>query len=594
MHVVFTVGTYYPLYSATARCAKNLVDVMVRDHDVTVVAERLWNSPDSTEGLGLAERIVYVGTGIGSARAAVDRRMNSEGAPGFWRLLDRALAALRYGEVVLSRTACRKSEVEAYLHGLEALDPVPDQLIPMSLPFTGVVACALYKEKHPEVVLTPVIFDQFAESATLLKTGFERRAKWEANLALERMVAETSDRVFTVTWDEHVKNFLPDLADKFEHIEHPMLIRDKSFESRDGGMFGPGSHAVYAGALNAGVRDPLNLTRLFEGYSEREGEPLKLHAFCMGDGIEAVREAQGRCPRDIELHAPVAREELLDAYASADVLVSVGNNVADQKASKITEYMATGKAIVHVACRDDDPVVPDIERYPLGLVLRAGDDPIANQDKLAELVAHAKGRRVPFEDVVALFPAEVPANVCNLILRGGVLLFAGNLSSVVTPDYTCGLLGQPACRGARARFFTSTSPYAMRLDDHKDAGVERFGWISAEELGRQMAEAGQLLSIAEVEGKQMSSKIFGYMATGKAIVHVYTAEDDVNVRYLRRYPLALCLRADEGLLTENARKLALWCVWSYGQRVSWDDLEHDFEDLMPEYVAEQVLVAGRL
>ena len=68
----------------------------------------------------------------------------------------------------------------------------------------------------------------------------------------------------------------------------------------------------------------------------------------------------------------------------------------------------------------------------------------------------------------------------------------------------------------------------------------------------------------------------------------------MNVRYLRRYPLALCLRADEGLLTENARKLALWCVWSYGQRVSWDDLEHDFEDLMPEYVAEQVLVAGRL
>ena len=419
MHVVFTVGTYYPLYSATARCAKNLVDVMARDHDVTVLAERLWNSPDDTEGLGLVERIVYVGTPIGAARAAVGRRMHAEGASGFWRLPDRALAALRYGEVALSRTANRKSEVDAYLRGLESLSPAPDQLVPVSLPFSGVVACALYKQSHPEVALTPVIFDQFAESATLLKTGFERRAKWKANLALERMVAEASDRLFTVTWDEHVGRCLPDLAGKFEHIEHPMLIRDATFEGRAGGMFGPGAHAVYAGALNAGVRDPRHLTELFEGYSEREDEPLKLHAFCMGDGVEAVREAQTRCPGDIELRDPVPRGELLDAYASADVLVSVGNNVVDQKASKITEYMATGKPIVHVACRDDDPAVPDVERYPLGLVLRAEDNAAANQDRLAEFAARAKGRRVPFEEVAALFPDEVPANVCDLIRGGG-------------------------------------------------------------------------------------------------------------------------------------------------------------------------------
>lgn len=70
MHVVFTVGTYYPLFSATARCAKNLVDVMSRDHDVTVVAERLWNSPADIDELGLAERIVYVGTPIGDARGS--------------------------------------------------------------------------------------------------------------------------------------------------------------------------------------------------------------------------------------------------------------------------------------------------------------------------------------------------------------------------------------------------------------------------------------------------------------------------------------------------------------------------------------------
>lgn len=590
MHVVFTVGTYYPLFSATARCAKNLVDVMSRDHDVTVVAERLWNSPADIDELGLAERIVYVGTPIGDVRAAVDRRMNAEGAPSLWHVPDRILAGLRYGETFFSRTSCNKSEVDAYLRGLEGLDSAPDQLIPVSLPFSGVVACALYKKRHPGVALTPVIFDQFSESATLLKTGVERRIKQKANLELERMVVEASDRVFAVTWDEHVERCLPDLVGKFEHIEHPMLIRDAGFDDIHNCMFGPGAHAVYAGALNAGAHGPRHLTELFEGYSKREGQILKLHAFAMGDGVGTVREAQIRCPFDIELCCPVPYGELLKVYASADVLVSVGNSVTDQKAGNIIEYMATGKPIVHIASCEDDPVIPELKRYPLGLVLRASDDVGANQDRLSEFVVRTKGRRMAFEEVAKLFPDEVPDNVCDLLSSGGgMLVFAGNLSSVVSPDYVCSLLEQPACCSVRARFFTSSSPYALRLDHYKTAGIERFGWVGPEELRREKADSGQLLSIAEVEGKQISSKIFSYMATGRPIVHIYTAEDDVNVRYLSRYPLALCLKADKNAITDNARRLALWCAWSYGQSLHWDDVARTFGELTPEYVASQVL-----
>lgn len=594
MHVVFTVGTYYPLYSATARCAKNLVDVMSREYDVTVVAQRAWNSPDSTDGLGLAENLRYVSTGIENARAAVGRRMNAREASGIWRVLDCGLAALRYAKKALSRTYCLTSEVKAFLRELDDLNPAPDWLIPHSLPFSGVVACALYKKAHPEVTLTPVIYDQFSESATLAKTAFERRFKWGANLALERMVVEESDRVYTVTWDEHVAKHLPEYADKFEHIEHPLLVRDRYFEEKAGGMFGEGMHAVYAGALNAGVRDPRHLTDLFEGYAEREGAPLRLHAFVAGDGAAAVSEAQARCPNDIELRAVVPRSELLDAYASADVLVSVGNNTAGQKASKVAEYMTTGKPILHIACRDDDPAIPDVASYPLGLVLYVGDGIEANQNRVADFVSRTKGRRVPFEDVAALFPDEVPDTLCDLVMRGGVLIFAGALSNVVTPDYACKLLGQSPCRGMRGRFFTNTSTYAMRLDDCKRADVERLGWIGANELRDEMLAAGQLLSIAEVEGRQMSSKVFGYMATGKPIVHIYSAEDDVNVRHLRRYPLALCLRADALAVADNARKLALWCVWSYGQRVAWPEVLEQFGEMTPGHVAAQIFPSDGL
>lgn len=168
-------------------------------------------------------------------------------------------------------------------------------------------------------------------------------------------------------------------------------------------------------------------------------------------------------------------------------------------------------------------------------------------------------------------------------------MFAGNLSSVVTPDYVCDLLDRDVCRNVSARFFTSTSSYALRLDAYKNAGIARFGWIGPKELNSEMIEASQLLSIAEVGGRQMSSKIFGYISTGKPIVHVYYADDDVNVRYLKQYPLVLCLKADQEEKESNARLLALWCVWSFGQRMSWGDLVRKLDDLTPEFVAEKVL-----
>lgn len=82
----------------------------------------------------------------------------------------------------------------------------------------------------------------------------------------------------------------------------------------------------------------------------------------------------------------------------------------------------------------------------------------------------------------------------------------------------------------------------------------------------------------------MSSKIFSYMATGKPIVHIYYAEDDVNVGYLKRYPLALCLRAQEDSLAFNARLLALWLVWSHSRRASWRAVAEEFEELLLEHV----------
>ena len=126
----------------------------------------------------------------------------------------------------------------------------------------------------------------------------------------------------------------------------------------------------------------------------------------------------------------------------------------------------------------------------------------------------------------------------------------------------------------------------------ESCGIDRVvchDWVLPSELVALQRSSGALLNIAEFEGKQISSKIYEYMALGKPIVHVYTAEHDVNVAYLDRYPLALCLRAEPESLERNARLLALWLLWSSGRVVSFEDVREACRDLTPEYVTQQIM-----
>lgn len=586
MRVVVLLGRYYPSYSANGRCAKNIVDVLLKEHDVTVVSRRWSDSPSSSEEAGFREHLVFVNTRLDEIRAQCEARGRKSGAAAPWHLLDRALAAANYGKTLIGRTPCHRSGVKAYLKGLTELGFVPDQLVPVSLPFEAVVACAEYKSLHPEVRVTPILFDQFAESGTLCKTDLERKAKMEESLRQEREALGACDRVFHVTWGDHVERHMPELADKFERIEHPLLVRpDSSILEADSEMR---TTAVYAGSIDNVVRKPghlLDIIAELQGAYSQLGLTFEIYAH--GRDVEEVKEVARALPGSIVYHESVPSKDIKRAYAGAALLVSIGDTAINQRTSKITEFFATGKPVLHVSCRDDDPVIPEVEAYPLGIILRERDGACSNAEKLAAFYERNFERRVPFEEVARLYADQTPENIVAKMLGEGVMTFTGSLSLTVEPTYVCELLEQGSCSGITAVFHTNASAQARILDGYRN--VARKGWVSGDELERAWADADCLLSIAEKQGRQMSSKIFSYMATGKPIVHVYYAEDDVNVAYLKRYPLALCLRAQEGLLSSNARLLALWFVWSLGRRVSWRSVAEEFEELLPEHVAARLV-----
>lgn len=104
-----------------------------------------------------------------------------------------------------------------------------------------------------------------------------------------------------------------------------------------------------------------------------------------------------------------------------------------------------------------------------------------------------------------------------------------------------------------------------------------------------IARANILISVAENSGVQVSSKIFEYMSVGKPIVHFYTAEQDVNTKILKDYPLCLCLKQSNALLQENTNKLVRFIEIHRNSTLAFHEVERLYPCATPRFIAGQMM-----
>ena len=113
---------------------------------------------------------------------------------------------------------------------------------------------------------------------------------------------------------------------------------------------------------------------------------------------------------------PVPSEQAAAALAGADVLLSLGNGVDNQVPSKLFEYLAAGKPILHLAKLQTDPCLPYLEKWPLACIVQESEG--VTPQVLARVCAflHEKGRlRLPFAEAARLYPENTPEYAASLL-----------------------------------------------------------------------------------------------------------------------------------------------------------------------------------
>lgn len=114
------------------------------------------------------------------------------------------------------------------------------------------------------------------------------------------------------------------------------------------------------------------------------------------------------------------------------------------------------------------------------------------------------------------------------------------------------------------------------------------GRVPLEEVMEKMANAGFLVSVAELEGIQISSKIFTYISTGKPIIHFYYANDDINLCILKKYPHLCPIDLKEEDKNKLEDKLVAFLQTKH-EIIDFDKIQTLFSEASPKFVVDNII-----
>ena len=410
-HIVFVLGSYYPRFSAVGVCAHRVIEALkadYRDFKISVVAIAGEDAEEPRIRLDGID-IYRVTTPEIIARNRLKHRLRSRrsAADRLWMLMLRVRSTLRR---LFASATIDVPLVRVFSQQLEELGNI-DVVVPLVLPFESVLAALDYASVHEDVRVVPYLFDNFVESASLHVVELARTLKQPRHLQLEAdMIAGSATVLAMHPLRRHFEKFFDGgRLEKIRFLEHPLLLRSQSpAHSRQGK-----TSLVYTGALMHRVRDADYLVELLRGL---DGPPMEIDFYVMGNAAGKIKSETTGAGIQIRNFGQVSKAEAMAAVARATILLSIGEFRGQQISSKIFEYMATGKPIIHLTYVEDDVDSKILAKYPLALILlQTPTLRKSNRQRMQEFIRRHSASSLDFETVAALYPEALPSATAEVI-----------------------------------------------------------------------------------------------------------------------------------------------------------------------------------
>ncbi len=356
MRIVIVAGYVYPNTSPTGKIALQFADILKADYDVSMVF--IQSGSDRIDGIKQNGLNLYA---IHNARLNFERYLiaKSKNSPSllFCQVLEVAIKTVKaIGRINSWFVFPRTKSYSIWPDNLSWFYPKAyrkllrlhekkkiDVLLTINSPFTAHLAGRKFKNKYPDIRWVTFTIDPYARAADFTKRWLFPKLKVNIDAKEEKMLYESADFNFVTeeVFSTEYKMFnqvlnktiaLPYLIVPIKEItSHSIFPKNKI-------------NLVYAGRFYKTIRNP---EFLLETFLLINNVDIILHLFVESDCDSLIDSYISRSNGLIIRHQPVGFEKVPEILSQADILISVGNSTSSFKPSKIFEYIATGKPIVH-------------------------------------------------------------------------------------------------------------------------------------------------------------------------------------------------------------------------------------------------------
>lgn len=166
---------------------------------------------------------------------------------------------------------------------------------------------------------------------------------------------------------------------------------------------------VYAGTLYKNLRNPQYLCSVLTHLTARGN--IEVFFLGGGDCADIMEHAVKDSGEKIQYFGMRPHEEALRYLERADVLLSIGNIESPMAPSKIYEYMATGKPIIHTYTYEKDPCLEPLQKYGNALLIKENDPEAVA--KIEFFLKHAG--KLDYKTVEKRFATNTPQYTADIL-----------------------------------------------------------------------------------------------------------------------------------------------------------------------------------
>lgn len=159
-------------------------------------------------------------------------------------------------------------------------------------------------------------------------------------------------------------------------------------------------NCVFIGNLYRDIRNPDYVLRVF---NKMKNNNIVFH-FIGGGETEELYEFKETLGDRLAIHGVVNNEKAINAMLNADILINIGNTIANQMPSKIFDYISSGKPIINFVKMYNCPTLEFTKKYPLCLnVFESSKLTNVIIKEIEDFCTESKGKQIDFSLIKEIY-----------------------------------------------------------------------------------------------------------------------------------------------------------------------------------------------